>query len=172
MHESAADLDALQALLDASFAGASDHLTSIMTPERRLSAHRLVAQLPTPAVLAIATVTARGEPRISAVDGHFLQGSWQFTTPAQSPKGRHLAARPAISASYTPRDGFGVFAHGRAVRLGGAERQVLREHFLAHYGSDPDTWGSDIGYYRIDAQWLVAFAMTDEEQRAIDAKRT
>jgi pyridoxine/pyridoxamine 5'-phosphate oxidase len=172
MRETAADLDALQALLDASFARASDHLTSIMTPERRLSATRLVTELPTPAVLNLATLTARGEPRVSAVDGHFLNGSWHFTTPARSPKGRHIAARPAISASYTPRDGFGVFAHGRAVQLDGAERQQLREHFLAQYGSDPETWGSDIGYYRIDADWLVAFAMTDEEQAAIDAKRT
>lgn len=172
MHETIDERDELQGLLDSSFERASAHLLSIMEPPRRLAADRLVAELPTPAVLNIATVTARGEPRISAVDGHFLHGHWYFSTAGDSPKARQLAARPAISASYTPQDGFGVFTHGRAVRLDGDERQVLREHFIAHYGSDPDTWGGDIGYYRIDADWLVAFAMTAQEQAEIDARRT
>ena len=160
MRETAEELDDLQHLLDASFARASEHLVSIMTPERRLAAARLVGELPTPAVLNIATVTARGEPRVSAVDGHFLHGSWYFTTAAGSPKARQLAARPAISAAFTPRDGYGVFCHGRAVRLDGAERQMLREHFIAHYGADPEDWGA-IAYFRIDADWLVGFAFDE-----------
>lgn len=171
MHETADDLRMLQQLLDESFARASAHLTSIMTPERRLGADRLVAELPAPAVLNIATTTARAEPRISAVDGHFLHGHWHFTTAADSPKVRQLTARPAISASYTPRDGFGVFCHGTAARLAGAERAALREHFITVYGSDPEEWG-DIAYYRIDAAWLVAFAMTEAEQAEIDARRS
>jgi pyridoxine/pyridoxamine 5'-phosphate oxidase len=171
MHETAAELDALQALLDASFERASAHLKSIMTPERRLPSATLVERLPLPAVLNIATVTGRGEPRISAVDGHFLHGHWYFTTAGDSPKARQLAARPAISASYTPRDGFGVFAHGTAARLQGNERRMLREHYNSHYGSDPESLADEIAYYRMDADWLVAFAMTDAEQAAIDAKR-
>src|SRR4051794_31422815 len=101
--------DALQSLLDRSFDRSSEHLRSIMTPERRLSAPRLMAEVPGPAVLNIAPVTARGEPRISAVDGHFEDGRWRFTTAADSPKARQLLRRPAISASFTPRDGYGVF---------------------------------------------------------------
>jgi len=156
MRETAEQLATLQRLLDDSFATASEHLTSIMTPERRLTGDALVEQLPSPAVLNIATVTARGEPRISAVDGHFIHGHWYFTTAANSPKARQLVARPAISASYTPRDGYGVFCHGRAMLLDGEQRQMLWEHFLATYNADPEDWGS-IGYFRIDAQWLVAF---------------
>jgi pyridoxine/pyridoxamine 5'-phosphate oxidase len=94
----------LQDLLDGSFERASDHLKSIMEAHRRLSAERLVAELPSPAVLNIATVTAAGEPRISAVDGHFIGGHWYFTTAAKSAKAAQLRARPAISASYTPPD--------------------------------------------------------------------
>src|SRR6476469_5298203 len=163
MDETDEELDALQRLLDDSFARASDHLTSIMTPPRRLDARRLVAELPMPAVLNIATVTARGEPRISAVDGHFLHGAWHFTTEATSPKARQLRARAAISASYTPRDGFGMFCHGSAVLLEGAEQQVLRTHWVGVYGGahqDPGT----IAYYRLQAAGLLAFAMTPEEQ--------
>jgi pyridoxamine 5'-phosphate oxidase-like protein len=170
MWETPEELIALQHLLDASFAGASAHLTSIMTPERRLPAERLVGQLPSPAVLNIATVTAAGEPRLSAVDGHFLHGQWHFTTAVDSPKARQLRARPAISAGFTPRDGFGVFCHGRAESLDSTARQMVREHFIATYGVEPESLGS-IAYFRIDARWLVAFAMTDDEMAAIEADR-
>lgn len=171
MWETADELAGLQNLLDISFDRASAHLVSIMTPERRLTAERLVSELPSPAVLNIATVTAAGEPRISAVDGHFLHGRWYFTTAAESPKVRQLSARPAISASFTPRDGFGVFCHGRSVLLDGAEQQMLREHFADVYGSDPEDWGTGIAYVRIDAIWMVAFAMTDAEMAQIEADR-
>lgn len=163
MKETAEELAALQELLDASFARSSGHLVSIMTDPRRLTAERLSAELPSPAVLNIATVTAKGEPRVSAVDGHFLHGRWYFTTEVNSPKVRHLRARPAISASYTPRDGYGVFCHGRVVELVGDERQALHEHFVATYGMDPSDLG-DIYYARIDADWLVGFAMLPEEE--------
>src|SRR5262249_39525144 len=74
MYETPSEPDALQELLAASFAGASQHLSGIMPPERRLTAEQLAADLTGIAVLNIATVTARGEPRVSAVDGHFLHG--------------------------------------------------------------------------------------------------
>jgi hypothetical protein len=170
MKETPEELTAIQNLLDASFASASAHLTSIMTPERRLSAERLVAELPSPAVLNIATVTAAGEPRLSAVDGHFLHGRWHFTTAVDSPKVRQLLARPAISASFTPRDGFGVFCHGRAEPLEGPAMEVLREHFAATYGFEPETLGS-IAYFGIEPRWLVGFAMTDAEMVEIEADR-
>lgn len=171
MFETPEELGHLQALLDRSFAAASEHLRSIMTEQRRLSAARLVDELPSPAVLNVATVTARGEPRISAVDGHFLHGHWYFTTAAPSPKARQLRARPAVSAAYTPRDGFGVFCHGTAAELPpGPERQMLIDHFVATYGQSPEVWG-DIFYARIDASWLVGFAMSDQELAEALAQR-
>jgi hypothetical protein len=171
MYETPDEIDDLQALLDDSFAQASSHLSSIMEPQRRLSAQRLVASLPCPAVLNIATVTAHGEPRISAVDGHFLHGRWYWGTDPSSPKARQLAARPAISASFTPRDGFGVFCHGRAVILDGAERQMIVAHFTHEYGRSPEEWAPGALYVRIDPAWMVGFAMTDEEMARIEAER-
>jgi hypothetical protein len=170
MRETPDELATLQGLLDASFARASAHLVSIMAPERRLSAEQVVADLPSPAVLNIASVTKRGQPRLSAVDGHFISGHWYFTTAARSPKAVQLRARPAISASYTPRDGFGVFCHGTAASLDGDEQQMLRQHFINTYGVDPETWG-EIAYFRIDADWLVAFRFGDEELAEIEAAR-
>jgi pyridoxine/pyridoxamine 5'-phosphate oxidase len=170
MWETAEELTALQNLLDTSFEHSSEHLRAIMTPERRLSAGQAIAELPSPAVLNLATVTAAGEPRLSAVDGHFMHGHWYFTTDAGSPKARHLRARAAVSASFTPRDGFGVFCHGRAVLLEGEEKQMLRDHFTTTYGADPEEWGT-IAYFRLDASWMVAFAMTDEEMSKIEAEK-
>jgi nitroimidazol reductase NimA-like FMN-containing flavoprotein (pyridoxamine 5'-phosphate oxidase superfamily) len=171
MWETQDEITTLQRLLDESFGRGSRHLAAIMTPARRLSAEQVLEALPSPAVLNIATVTARGEPRISAVDGHFLHGHWYFTTDAGSPKARQLRARPAISAAFTPRDGMGVFCHGRAVELPpGEERQMLIDHFVDTYGQSPEVWG-DIFYARIDADWLVGFAMTPEEEREIEQQR-
>jgi hypothetical protein len=172
MWETTGELAALQSLLDTSIERASEHLKSIMSAERRLSAGQLVAALPSPAVLNIATVTARGEPRVSAVDGHFLHGHWYFTTAGNSPKALQLAARPAISASYTPRDGFGAFWHGRAQLLPpGPERQSIIEHCTKTYGQSPEEWGTGIAYLRVDATWLAAFAMPEEEMARIEAER-
>lgn len=165
MYETPADLDALQQLLDASFAGASEHLLSIMAPERRLSAEQLAADLTGIAVLNVATVTAGGEPRISAVDGHFLHARWHFTTDAGSPKARQLRARQAISASYTPRDGYGVFCHGRArfLERGGPEFTMLYDHCVRTYGQSPDEWGTDIAYIRVEPAWMVGFTFARED---------
>lgn len=172
VRETPDELSTLQALLERSFARASSHLTSIMTAPRRLTAERLSAELPSPAVLNIATVTARGEPRISAVDGHFLHGHWYFTTSGESPKARQLRARPAISASFTPKDGYGVFCHGHVAELPpGDERQMVIDHFVATYGQSPEEFGVGIYYARIDAEWLVGFAMTDDEMADIEAQR-
>src|SRR5690606_21529576 len=79
--ETEAELDELQTLLDTSLARSTAHLRSIVTPgERTLTARELVRVLTGMCVLSVATVTARGEPRISAVDGHFLHGRWVFST--------------------------------------------------------------------------------------------
>lgn len=171
MNETAAELAALQDLLDRSFAAASEHLKSIMEPDRRLTAERIIADVPSPAVLNVATVTARGEPRISAVDGHFLHGHWYFTTAGDSPKARHIAARPAVSASYTPRDGYGIFCHGAARLLAGAERAMLIEHCTRVYGRSPETFGTGVAYIGIDAHWLVGFAFSEEEMAAFLKER-
>ena len=171
MFETSEELRALQGLLDASFARSSPHLLSIMEPQRRMRAGRLVADLPSPAVLNVATATSRGEPRISAVDGHFLHGRWHFTTAPDSRKAAHLATRPAISASYTPRDGYGVFCHGFAVLLDGADQRSLLEHIADVYGTDPDDW-SGVAGFRIEPDWMTAFAMTDEDMAQTEAHPT
>jgi hypothetical protein len=171
MHETPEELAALQELIDTSFTGASAHLRGIMEPRRRLSAARIAADVPSPAVLNVATVTRRGEPRISALDGHFLHGRWHFTTAGDSPKAVHLRARPAVSASYTPRDGYGIFCHGRALLLDGTEKQSLIEHCTRVYGQSPENFGDGIAYVRIEPTWFVGFAFSEQEMAAFLKER-
>lgn len=171
MRETADELAALQELIDASFAAASEHLRGIMAPERRLTAERIVADLPSPAVLNVATVTRRGEPRISALDGHFLHARWYFTTAGDSPKAVQIRARPAVSASYTPRDGYGIFCHGDATLVDGDEKQMLIDHCTRVYGASPETFGEGIAYVRIEPKWLVGFAFSEDEMAAFMKER-
>ena len=160
MDESDAEIDALQALLDASHGRATDHLRDIIKGDRVLSARDLVALLTGMKVLSLATVTARGEPRISAVDGHFLHGTWSFGTSGASAKARHLAARPAVSIAHVDHEALGVFSHGRAevLRPEDVDHDEVLDHWTGHYGTSPYTWGDDVRLYRYHPHWLVGYA--------------
>jgi general stress protein 26 len=156
------DLARLQALLDASHAGATEHLRGIIHDDRTLSAAQVAALLTGMKVISVATVTASGEPRISAMDGHLLHGTWTFSTSRTAAKARHLAARPAVSVAHVDGEAMAVFSHGRAVELSGAELAAVDEHWTAHYGSSPLTWG-DVVMYRLDPSWMVGYAWNRDE---------
>ncbi|MER7795834.1 pyridoxamine 5'-phosphate oxidase family protein [Microbacterium sp. NPDC096154] len=159
MYESRDELEALQGLLERSHARGTAHLRQIVSGDHRMDAERMTAALEGMKVLSLATVTARGEPRVSAVDGHFLHGRWTFGTDGRSAKARHLAARPSVSAAHVDGERLGVFCHGRAERLtpDDASWPATIAHWAAHYGSDPITWGDDIRMYRIEPSWMVAY---------------
>jgi Pyridoxamine 5'-phosphate oxidase len=168
MHETSAELDRLQDLLDRSLAGSTSHLRSIIKPgERTLTARQLTVVCAGMCTLAISTVTARCEPRVSAIDGHLLHGDWVFGTDRSAAKARHLAARPAVSVAYLRGEEVGVFAHGTARPLNPAggpddpQWPAVLEHMTAHYGASPLTWG-DVVYYRLVPHWMVAFASDPE----------
>ncbi|WP_109472289.1 pyridoxamine 5'-phosphate oxidase family protein [Ornithinimicrobium cavernae] len=164
MRETPEELAALQDLMDASHAAGTSHLREIISGERRLDAATVVRALEGMRVLSLATVTARGEPRVSAVDGHFLHGRWTFGTDGRAAKARHLQARPAVSVAHLDGERLGVFCHGQAVRLTardpGWEETIA--HWTAHYGSDPTTWGDDIRMYRVEPTWFVGYGTAAE----------
>jgi general stress protein 26 len=157
MLETPEELARLQDLLDASHARATDHLRGIIHGDRTLSAAQVAALLPGMKVISVATVTAHGEPRISALDGHFLHGTWTFSTSRAAAKARHLAARPAVSVAHIDGEAMAVFAHGRVGELEGDELAEVDRQWTAHYGSAPLSWG-DVVLYRLDASWMVGYA--------------
>jgi general stress protein 26 len=162
MLETPDDLARLQSLLDASHASATEHLRSIIDDERTLDAAQVAGLLTGMKVISVATVTAGGEPRISAVDGHFLRGTWTFSTSRTSAKARHLGRRPAVSVAHVDGEQFAMFGHGRVVELGGTELAQVDRHWTAHYGSSPLTWG-DVVVWRMEPTWMVGYAFRREQ---------
>ncbi|TCP56889.1 pyridoxamine 5'-phosphate oxidase [Tamaricihabitans halophyticus] len=166
MFETPDELHSLQALLDTSLSGSSSHLNSIVRPaESTLDAKQIVRVCQGMCTLAIATVTRRGEPRISGADGHLLHGRWIFGTHRQAAKARHLAARPGISATFMLGEQLGIFTHGHAVPLNpeGTSSDptwsTVRDYLVNHYDGDGDDpfWDENV-WYRIDPSWMVAYS--------------
>jgi nitroimidazol reductase NimA-like FMN-containing flavoprotein (pyridoxamine 5'-phosphate oxidase superfamily) len=168
MRETADDFARLQQLLDRSAAGAGPHLRGIITDERRLSAERVCQVLQGMRLLVVATVTADGRPLAGPVDGYFLHGSFYFSSGRDSVRMRHLAARPAVSASHLPGEELAVTVHGRAELFdlrapeGSELRQAMLDHYLPRQGPDFETWldEADAIGARIAAEKMFTFSAT------------
>jgi Pyridoxamine 5'-phosphate oxidase len=164
MRETREDLKELQALLDASLSRSSSHLRSVISTERTLTAEQLTGVLTGMCTLALSTVTAKGEPRISGVDGHFLHGKWHFGTARGAVKARHLAVRPAASAAHMRGEDLGVFTHGTVEILNpqhgepAADWPDLLAYFKDFYGADSFDWDEDVVYYRLHPHWMSVYA--------------
>jgi general stress protein 26 len=167
MFETDDELATLDALIAKSFAGAGEHLTGIISEDRRLSARDLVRYLEGTRHFVVATVTKSGEPRNSAVDGLFLHGHLWFTTSGDSWKARHLEERPALSAAHVVGDDIGVFIHGHAriVRGGPGEADAIRHYWTELYESSPEDWvatPSDSRYIEVNATSLFTYVFNRE----------
>ena len=146
MLETPQELDQLQELLDRSAAGAGPHLGSIITDSHRLSAVGVCERLRGMRVLVVATVTADGRPLAGPVDGYLLHGKLCFSSGRDSVRMRHLAARPAVSASCIEQDDLAVTVHGRAELFDvlGPDatdfRQAMLDHYLPLQGPAFEAW--------------------------------
>lgn len=169
MHETNDDLAAMQRLLDDSYARAGEHLRSIHTPERRVSAARLVEVLPGVRILSLATVTAGCEPRVGPVDGLFYRGSFWFGSSPDAVRFSHLRVRPQVSAAHAVGDTFAVVVHGRAVEVDveAPEQEGFRRYLMEVYPGW-EQWHAEITatYARIDAETMFAFAFEGEKTLA------
>ena len=165
MHESPAEVTALQQLLDASYERAGAHLLRIHTPERRATAEQLVERLTGMCLLVLATVTADCRPIAGPVDGVFYRGAFHFGSSPDSVRFRHIRARPQVSATHIPGEDFAVTVHGRAVPIdvrSPAEagfRRTLLDIYTPRYGEDWESFlDSGPVYARIEAARMFAFA--------------
>ena len=166
MHETRADLRALQELLDRSYDSAGTHLRSIITPQRRVPADDLVARLTGMALLTLATATADGRPIAGPVDGIFYRGAFHFGSSPDSVRFRHIRARPQVSATLLPGEEFAVTVHGAAVPVdirapeGAGLRRTLLEVYVPRYGQEWEEFlDSGPVYARIDAERMFTFQM-------------
>ena len=167
MHETPEDIEALQELIDRSYAGAGEHLLRIHTPERRLTAEQVAERLQGMVLLSLATVTADCRPIVGPVDGVFYRGSFHFGSAPDSVRCRHMATRPQVSATHLPAEELSVTVHGRAVPIDirGEEdagfRQALIDIYVPRYGESWVTDFLDTGpvYARIEADRMFTFHM-------------
>lgn len=167
MHETAADLERLQDLLDRSYLAAGEHLLSIHTPDRRLSARQMVDRLQGMRLLVLATVGSNGRPLTGPVDGIFHRGSFYFGTDSHAVRWLHIQHNAAVSATHLPSEDWAVVVHGRAepVCVGAPDadglRATLLEVYTPRYGEE---WARflDSGpvYARIDADRMFAIEVT------------
>jgi hypothetical protein len=169
VHESPADVEALQQLLDRSYAAAGQHLRRIHTPERRLRAEEVVERLTGMCLLTLATVTADSRPIAGPVDGIFFRGAFHFGSSPDSVRFRHIRTRPQVSATHLPGEELAVTVHGRAVSVDGRAdegagiRQALLDIYVPRYGADWEEFlDSGPVYARIDAERMFTFAMRSD----------
>ncbi|MBA2489273.1 MAG: pyridoxamine 5'-phosphate oxidase family protein [Chloroflexi bacterium] len=165
MFETDDEVAHLQRLLDAHLAQANPHMKSIITAERRLNARQIVRYLTGVKHVALATVTPRGEPRVSPLDALFIHGRFTLSTGGLATRLEHLRRHPGCSAVHM--DGDRV-----AVAVNGAVEWVPREHpehadlhrsWSETYGSDPYGWGDEIVFFRIEPQAMWTYAFHPEE---------
>ena len=168
MYETTADLAALQELLDRSAAAAGRHMRDIITPERRLRAAAVCAQLTGMRLLALATVTADGRPLVGPVDGIFYRGAFHFGSSPDSVRFRHIRHRPDVSATYLPGEHLAVTVHGRATvidvktREHAGFRQALLGVYVPRYGPQWEEFlDSGPVYARIDANRMFTYHADD-----------
>ena len=167
MLETPQELECLQALLDDSMAGAGPHLRGIISDERRLDARQLTERLTGMRLLVLATVTADGRPLAGPVDGYFLHGTFWFSSGTESVRMRHLAARPAMSATHLPGEDLAVTVHGRArcFPMGDAAcaelRQAMLDEYLPKQGPAFREWleSADALGARIEPEKIFTFHM-------------
>ena len=164
MHETSADLAALQDLLDRSYGGAGQHLRRILTPERRMNAEQVAERLTGMCLLALATATADGRPIVGPVDGIFFRGAFHFGSAPDSVRFRHIRQRPHVSATHLPGEELAVTVHGRAVEAdvskGTDLRQAFLEVYVPRYGPGWEKFlDSGPVYARIEADRMFTFQM-------------
>lgn len=159
MLETADELAALQDLLDRSFAASGKHLGSIVTAERRLTATQVANYLQGVKHVSFATVSNKGEPFVSPLDGWFLHGQFIVSTAGKAMRANHVRRNPAVSLAHVVGDDIGIWVHGRARIAGKGDSLVDEYDRLATqtYGTSPFSWG-DVVVMPVEARVMFAYA--------------
>ena len=160
MHETPEDMERLQTLLDRSIERAGAFLrSSFEMPEHSLSAGQLVRYVQGNQVVAFATMTAKGEPRVAPIGSLFFRGRFYIPTVATAARTRMVAAHPAVSLTHYAGIDLAIIAHGSATTIPAdhGDFTPLEAMQRAASGSSVNDWGEGV-YLRVEAETLVTFA--------------
>ena len=165
MDETPAEIAELQALFDAHLARANQHMRDIVTPERRLSARQVSKYLAGTKHVAFATVTSRGEPRVSPLDALFIHGRFTLSTAGTATRLAHLRRNPACSAVHMDGDRIAVTVNGTVewLQRDHPDHDAVHAAWTRTYESDPYTWGDGVVLFRIQPRSMWAYAFHPEE---------
>jgi hypothetical protein len=115
-------------------------------------------------LLALATVSATGEPRVGPVDGLFYRGQFWFGSAPDSVRFRHIRRSPSVSAVHLVGEPLAVTVHGTAapIEVNAPEHEEFRNLCLETYGEGWYEWGAPAQYARIDAHRMYTYRMPGE----------
>jgi uncharacterized pyridoxamine 5'-phosphate oxidase family protein len=160
-----AELDRLQVILDASATSADGLLRETFDPAAHvLSARQLARYFDRSRGVALATVTANGEPRVAPVGAVFHRAKFHVPTAEYSKRVAHIRQRPAVSLTHFVLSSIAVIVHGTATLVGRADPDVAALDTL-HDGE----WWRDLRaknagiYIRIEPEHVYAWAATPSE---------
>jgi len=164
MFETDAELAELQAMLDAHLASANAHMLGIVKPSRRLTARQVAAYLRGTKHVGFATVTSRGEPRVSPLDALFIHGRFTMSTGGDATRVAHLRRNPACSAVHMDGDRVAIVANGVAewIPRDHRDHDAIHGAWLTEYGNDPYGWDRDIVFFRLQPSSMWAYAFHPE----------
>jgi len=160
MRETQEDIDRLQAVLDTSAERAGDFLRrSFEMPEHSLSAIELAQELQGVQTVALATVTAKSEPRVAPIGALFYRGDFYIPTVATAARAKHVMKRPAVSLTYFTKNDLAIIVHGSATILtpDHPDFETLEELLQAYSNVRTSNWGEGI-YLRIHAETIYTYA--------------
>jgi hypothetical protein len=174
MHETPADLERLQQLLDESDTRGGAHLRAVITDERRLSAADLTEQLTGMKLLTLATTSSTGAPIAAPVDGIFYRSEFWFGSALNSLRFQHIRQRSQVSATHLPDEHLGITIHGEAHIEGAPDTlpQGFRDLCVEIYGDGWDEWGEGSLYARIQPRRMFTFSLDPAEAERLTAEMT
>jgi hypothetical protein len=164
MHESPQDIDRLDKQIRDSISRAGAYLrSSFEMPEHSLSAAQLVRELQGIKQVALATVTARHEPRVAPIGAFFYRGDFYIPSTMEAARVRHLRRCKALSLTLIEGIDFAVIVHGTGAVLGedAPEFETLIELQRNGQGSSVRDWGEG-AFIRLDATTIYTYARYPE----------
>jgi hypothetical protein len=163
--ETEAEIAEVQALFDAHLAHANKHMLNIVTPDRRVTARQVARYLVGTKHVAFATVTSRGEPRVSPLDMLFIHGRFTLSTGGGATKIAHLRANPACSAVHVDGDRIAVVVNGTVewIPREHPDHDEIHRTWSDTYESDPYSWSDGVVIFRIKPVSMWAYAFHPEE---------
>ncbi len=168
VHESTEDIAELQSLLDRSIEQAGPFLHDAMELEQRsLSSTQIIRYLEGLRTVSLATVTARGEPRVAPITAMFVEARYVIPTVLNAARSRHLRKRPGVSLAEYAGNAMAIIIHGQAELIDGThdDFQTLDDIFTELSSEEgPASWGGGGPLYiRVQPHVMYATAQNQTQ---------